>query len=131
MSVVTDTPTIAPAREFDEAIAELRHDDLGQYGAGWYCVRTGPWSCPAPGCGFVASFMTAAHLIVVWPQNDDPSLLAQARNARDAGRSPRIVEYRGDFGPCIAFDEWRRLGCIVHGYAPKPAGWSDSDRRRL
>ena len=33
---------------------------------GWYCVRTDPFLCPANGCTFVADFMTAAHLVLVW-----------------------------------------------------------------
>src|SRR5205807_2155510 len=31
--------------------------------AGWFCVSTDPFPCPASGCSFVAVFMTAAHLV--------------------------------------------------------------------
>jgi hypothetical protein len=75
--------------------------------------------------------MTAAHLVVVWPRNDDPSLFANAANARTAGRNPRIAEYEPGFGPCIAFDEWRRIGAPVHATASKPDGWDESARSRL
>ena len=40
-------------------------DDSGEH-EGWFCVRTEPFPCPAAGCTFVADFMTAAHLILVW-----------------------------------------------------------------
>ena len=34
-------------------------------------MRTDPFPCPAPGCTFVAEFMTAVHLILVWVERDD------------------------------------------------------------
>jgi len=42
-----------------------RDDDAGDH-AGWWCVRTDPFPCPANGCTFVAEFMTAAHPVLVW-----------------------------------------------------------------
>ena len=33
---------------------------------GWFCVATDPFPCPAADCTFVANFMTAANLILVW-----------------------------------------------------------------
>ena len=66
---------------------------------GWFCVRTDPFPCPASGCTFVAEFMTAAHLVLVWEELDDPNLLRHAARARDVGRNPRVVGYRADFGP--------------------------------
>ena len=63
---------------------------------GWWCVRTDPFPCPAEGCTFVAEFMTAAHLILLWQENDDPNLLRHAARARDVGRNPRIVGYRSE-----------------------------------
>lgn len=123
--------TAIPSVDFDQDV-ETRRDDGGSgYGEGWFCVRTDPWPCPADACRFVAHFMTAAHLVLVWPSIDDRSLLAQARNAREADRNPRIVEYEGSFGKCISFDEWNRIGCPVHGFAAKPSGWSDRTGRRL
>lgn len=109
--------------EFDEEIATRRTDD-DDY-SGWYCVATNPWPCPADGCGFVAHYLTAAHLVVVWPSADDSTLLANAANAREVGRDPRIVEYELGFGPCIPWDQWQRIGRPVHGRAPKPDGWEE------
>ena len=62
----------------DEDLLEdelLWRDDDSDDHAGWWCVRTDPFPCPADGCGFVAEFMTAAHLVLVWQERDDPNLL--------------------------------------------------------
>ena len=53
---------------------------------GWFCVRTNPFPCPAAGCAFVADFMTAAHLILLW-QELGRSEPAQARGPRARRRS--------------------------------------------
>lgn len=66
---------------------------------------------------FVASYMTAAHLIVVFPSADDRDLFTQARNARDAGRNPRVIEYEPGFGRAISWDQWVARGCPVHAYS--------------
>ena len=79
--------------------------------------RTDPFPCPAAGCDFVAEFMTAAHLILVWEERDDPNLLRHAERAKQVGRNPRVVAYErvvrperlvlrlggGRAGPCTAF----------------------------
>ena len=56
-------------------------DDTDGDHAGWFCVRTDPFPCPAKGCTFVAVFMTAAHLVLVWEERDDPNLLWHAQRA--------------------------------------------------
>lgn len=130
-SAHTATPVTAPPRvEFDDDV-ETRRDDLDEDYAGWYCVQTDPWPCPAPGCSFVALYLTAAHLIVVWPRRDDPSLLGISHSAKVAGRNPRVVEYESARGSCIAFDEWRRIGSPIHGRAAEPDGWDANARDRL
>ena len=82
---------------------------------GWFCVRTDPFPCPASGCTFVAEFMTAAHLVLVWEQFDDPNLLRHAARARDVGRNPRVVGYLPDFGPSASYNAWVAAGRPVHG----------------
>ena len=82
---------------------------------GWWCVRTDPFPCPAPGCTFVAEFMTAAHLVLVWQEQDDPNLLKQAARARDVGRNPRIVGYQTEYGPSASYYAWIAAGRPVHG----------------
>ena len=67
-----------------------RDDDAGDH-EGWWCVRTDPFPCPADGCAFVAEFMTAAHLVLVWQERDDPNLLWHANRAKQVGRNPRVV----------------------------------------
>jgi hypothetical protein len=83
--------------------------------SGWFCVRTDPFPCPAPGCTFVAVFMTAAHLILVWEQSDDPNLLHHAQRAKEVGRNPRIEEYAPMFGPSASYYAWEAAGGPVHG----------------
>lgn len=99
--------------------------------SGWWCIQTAPWPCPREGCMFVAGYCTAAHLIVVWPAQDDRALLSVARDCREAGRAPRIVEYEVAMGPCIPYDMWRGMGKPVHGIAPLPEGWDGRTRNRL
>jgi hypothetical protein len=82
---------------------------------GWFCVRTNPFPCPAPGCTFVAGFMTAAHLILVWEQRDDPNLLHHAQRAKEVGRNPRIESYERSFGPSASYYAWEAAGGPVHG----------------
>jgi hypothetical protein len=89
-------------------------DDSADHG-GWFCVRTDPFPCPANGCSFIADFMTAAHLILVWEQQDDPNLLKHAARALDVGRNPRIVGYRSDYGPSASYYAWIAAGRPVHG----------------
>jgi len=94
---------------------ELWRDDEGADHSGWFCVRTNPFPCPARGCTFVAEFMTAAHLILVWEQPDDPNLLRHAGRAKEVGRNPRITEYESSFGPSASYYAWEASGGPVHG----------------
>ncbi|HKX47029.1 MAG TPA: hypothetical protein VJM06_00050 [Gaiellaceae bacterium] len=98
--------------ESDEELWE--GEDDGDHG-GWFCVRTDPFPCPAEGCTFVADFMTAAHLVLVWEERDDPNLLWHAQRAKEVGRNPRIVEYESGFGPSASYYAWEAAGRPVHG----------------
>ena len=103
------------------ADAELVHDealwmdDGDTDHSGWFCVRTNPFPCPASGCTFVAGFMTAAHLILVWERSDDPNLLHHAQRAKEVGRNPRVQEYEQSFGPSASYYAWEAAGRPVHG----------------
>jgi hypothetical protein len=124
LEVVSAELRIAPRVDFDQDVDEsVREDGGATVGDGWYCVRTNPFPCPAAGCDFVALFMTAAHRIVVWPSSDDPKILREAHRAQTVGRNPRIVEYSREFGPCIPWDLWIRIGKPVHGLLAEPSGW--------
>jgi hypothetical protein len=79
-------------------------DDDGGHG-GWYCVRTDPFPCP----------MTAAHLVLVWEERDDPNLLWHAQRAKEVGRNPRVVGYETGFGPSASYYAWEAAGRPVHG----------------
>jgi hypothetical protein len=106
--LVTDEPDLAE----EEGLWTDEGDDDH---AGWFCVRTEPFPCPAPACDFVAEFMTAAHLILVWEVRDDPNLLRHAQRAKQVGRNPKIVEYRPEFGPSASYYAWEAAGRPVHG----------------
>jgi hypothetical protein len=94
---------------------ELWTDEGSGNHTGWFCVSTSPFPCPAAGCDFVAEFMTAAHLILVWEERDDPNLLRHAQRAKEVGRNPRIVGYESGFGPSASYYAWEAAGRPVHG----------------
>jgi hypothetical protein len=89
-------------------------DDGGDH-AGWHCVGTDPFPCPAAECVFIARFMTAAHLILVWEERDDPNLLRHAQRAKDVGRNPSVLGYETSFGPSASYYAWEAAGRPVHG----------------
>jgi hypothetical protein len=122
--ILTETHT---RTSFDVDVETRRDDEDADY-SGWWCVQTDPWPCPAPGCDVVQSFMTAAHLIVVWPRRDDIELLNAAHDAQQFRRNPKIVEYEPDFGRCIPYDVWLRIGRPVHGQLQRP---DDMPYRRI
>jgi hypothetical protein len=74
--------------------------------SGFWCVATDPFPCPA-GCLFIANHMTVFHLILVWPEKDDPNLLRHANHAKEVGRNPRIVEYEPSMGRAINYYQYR------------------------
>ena len=98
---------------------DLWWEDGADDHAGWFCVRTDPFPCPARGCGFVADFMTAVHLVLVWEERDDPNLLWHAQRAKDVGRNPRVVDYEPAFGPSASYYAWEAAGRPVHGIRGK------------
>jgi hypothetical protein len=104
--------------ELDEA-EELWEDDERADHAGWFCVATDPFPCPAAGCTFVAEFMTAAHLVLVWEERDDPNLLRHAARAKEVGRNPSVVAYEPSFGPSASYYAWEAAGRPVHGVRGK------------
>jgi hypothetical protein len=94
---------------------ELWIGDAGAGHEGWFCVATDAFPCPGAGCTFVALFMTAVHLILVWEERDDPNLLRHAQRAKEVGRNPRVVEYRLELGPSASYYAWEAAGRPVHG----------------
>ena len=97
-----------------EEVEELWSEEGREDHAGWFCVRTDPFPCPANGCSFVAEFMTAAHLILVWETSDDPNLLRHAQRAKEVGRNPRVVVYEPSFGASASYYAWEAAGRPVH-----------------
>jgi len=78
-------------------------------------IATDPFPCPAAACSFIANFMTAVHLILVWEERDDPNLLRHAQRAKEVGRNPRVTGYRSEFGPGASYYAWEAAGRPVHG----------------
>ena len=107
---------------FEETLVEEEElwggEDDGDH-EGWWCVRTDPFPCPADGCTFIAEFMTAAHLVLVWEEQDDPNLLRHAQRAKEVGRNPRIISYEIDFGPSASYYAWEAAVRPVHGVRGK------------
>ncbi len=117
-----DQPQIGTVLVEDETFVEDEElwtgdDDLDH--SGWFCVRTDPFPCPAFGCSFVADYMTAAHLVLVWEARDDPNLLWHAQRAKEVGRNPRIVAFEASFGPSAPYYAWEAAGRPVHGIRGK------------
>jgi hypothetical protein len=113
-------------RRGSAVLPELEHpteeglwQDDGEDHSGWFCVRTDPFPCPAPSCSFVADFMTAAHLVLVWEERDDPNLLWHAQRAKEVGRNPRIIGYEPGYGPSASYYAWEAAGRPVHGVRGK------------
>jgi hypothetical protein len=102
-----------------ESEEDLWREGIDDDHSGWFCVRTDPFPCPAPSCDFVADFMTAAHLVLVWEVRDDPNLLWHAQRAKEVGRNPRVVEYESSFGPSASYYAWEAAGRPVHGISGK------------
>jgi hypothetical protein len=105
----------------DEELFEQHElwDEGEEEHAGWWCVATSPFPCPAPGCEFVAEFMTAAHLVLVWEERDDPNLLRHAARAREVLRDPHVVAYVPSFGASLSYYLWEASGRPVHGVRGK------------
>jgi hypothetical protein len=105
----------------DHALVEQHTLWGGEEGehAGWWCVATNPFPCTAPGCEFVAEFMTAAHLVLVWEERDDPNLLRHAARAREVRRNPHVIEYVPTFGASLSYYLWEASGRPVHGVREK------------
>ena len=108
---------------------ELWQDDGADHD-GWFCVRTDPFPCPADGCTFIAEFMTAAHLILVWQELDDPNLLRHAARARDVGRNPRVTGYRSEYGPSASYYAWIAAGGRCTASRRRDRGALRGERRR-
>jgi hypothetical protein len=131
--IVEDEPVVAPPPpelDFEQAEeGELWTDDSGEDYTGWYCVRTEPFPCPAEGCDFVADFLTASHLVIVWPEMDDPSMLRHCAAARDVGRNPKPVEYEKGFGPACSYYLWEAAGFPVHAVRADDSGVYEKKRK--
>jgi hypothetical protein len=70
---------------------------------GWFCISTAPWVCADCKQRFEHVVAEGSHLIVVWPEKDDPNLLKWAQKAVDNRMSPRVKEYEESMGGCTSY----------------------------
>ncbi len=129
MTVIPTSPGILTRIEFDQQTLErIDEDGPGESYGGWYAVATRPFPCPVEGCRFVAHAMTAAHLVLVWPESDDPAMLSFCSDAKKFGRDPKVVEWAPALGPALSFYKWTRIGRPVHGFLERPDGMPRANR---
>lgn len=83
----------------------------------WFCIFTNPIDAEICGCR-VNFFVTnrnedrskklfPGHKIVVWPSNDDDTILSSAAKAKRRGFNPRIIPYKHSYGQRLPY-----TGCI-------------------
>lgn len=75
-----------------------------------YCIRITPHKCR---CGTVVEFVETGlttpfvvleeHVVVVWPEIDDPMILKAANLCLKGGADPHIIRYEKSFGQAV---EW-------------------------
>lgn len=73
---------------------------------GWFCLRIDPWVCEGCRHWFLYHMYepeTGGHLVVVWPQEDDPTMLKLAERLRQEGDGAKVVEYKLLMGKHISF----------------------------
>ena len=83
--------------------------------AGWFCVATDPFPCPADGCTFVAMFMTAAHLILVWEHVTTRTCSATRSGRRRSGATRGSCATSRRSAPSASYYAWEAAGRPVHG----------------
>lgn len=90
-----------------ETATGIDRGDTGSTGStGWFCLKIPPWVCE--GCLSEIEYVThepggRGHLIVVWPEKDDPEMLKIAADLKDEGVAPKVVEYKKPMGRHISF----------------------------
>ena len=63
--------------------------------------------------------MTAAHLVLVWQERDDPNLLWHAQRAKEVGRNPTSSRTSRRSGRARRTTAWEAAGRPVHGVKGK------------
>lgn len=98
--------TVKETRPDGTVEVELSTGDTDEFG-GWFCLAMAPWTCEGCGTTFTHSNTILVnggeHLIVVWPERDDPALLRAAARRKKDGDDPKIVEYEKSLGKCVSF----------------------------
>lgn len=88
-----------------------------------YCIRIKPHRCD---CGKLVDFVECGdlvgglviehHVVVVWPEQDDPDILDAARRcmANEADIDPHIVQYRRSFGKPVLYQDNMHIVVRMH-----------------
>lgn len=66
----------------------------------WYCLTIASTRCS---CGQLMRHITIQHMIIVWPDKDDPHILYWAKKMTEAEKHPRVRAYEESMGPCISY----------------------------
>lgn len=80
--------------------------------SGWFCIYCSVENVCV--CGeFKSNYLTAMHLILVWPSMDDVNMLQVAAEMQRHDLGPKIKEYEEDFGKCVSYYEMMSNPAIV------------------
>ena len=70
---------------------------------GWFCIQGELDWCGE--CGEYHKFQLDwySKCIIVWEEKDDEYLLQRCIYLKEAGKNPKVVEYKPNFGKCVDF----------------------------
>lgn len=106
--IVTDNPAIIEA--LDEIVDPMLNYTHQSYDDFW-CVAIEPYRCPE--CKQLISHAQVwDHLIVIWEEKDDDTILEIAASLKIMKMNPRIINYNRNDGPCVEFYEAFRRGWL-------------------
>jgi hypothetical protein len=78
--------------------------DEGDYALdGYYYLKTDEFLCTCRNKPW--RFLHYENKIIVWPTNDDDSLLKNAQRMKELGLNPKITEYKITMGKAIAWED--------------------------
>lgn len=87
-----------------EGSVELDDNDNSHYDD-YYCIQVRPFKCHR--CQqWICYAVAGEHLILIWENNDEDSILGLANVLKkDGNYDPIIIKYNRLYGPCIEYEE--------------------------
>lgn len=70
---------------------------------GYYCIFTDPFNCSCRTKPW--RYLHYTKMIIVWPNNDDDSILQNAAEMKKLDTNPKIIEYKCMMGKAIPWDD--------------------------